>query len=186
MYCFKIEYLFIALIFLFVSCQNQEKEGQQEVAIFFDIEKKVAEDIQRLYQENYALNKIVSFEGKMDTTSVAQPDWNTELETLKQLNINKNEWADKYTVDTVLVDNQSTITYEAIKSGLPVSKMILSMSDGEITEIFVSYGRKNILFTSKNEIRYVPFNQYEIKGSQKALFLSSHKYEVLGKMIQTK
>jgi hypothetical protein len=181
---FKRIFIFVTFAFFLFSCQNEEETVAGEVATFFDIEEKIREDIKVLESQNYQLLKSVSFEGKNDETLLVNPDWETEFETFEQLNINKSQWADKYSADTVISGERKTITYQAVSSSMPVKRMVITFQNEKVVDIFISYGRRNILFVSKNEIRYVPFTSYTIKGSQKALFLSSHAYEVLGKLIQ--
>lgn len=184
MYFFKRFFILVAFVFLLFSCQNEEESSVNTGATFFDIEEKIKEDIKVLESQNYQLLKSVSFEGKNDETLLKSPNWEAEFETFKQLNINKAQWVDKYSVDTVISGERKTITYQAESSSMPVKRMVVNFQNEEVADIFISYGRRNILFVSKNEIKYIPFTSYTIKGSQKALFLSSHAYEVVGKLIQ--
>lgn len=183
MYFFKRLFIFTIIAFVLFSCQNEETYTAVAGIGFFDLEGKINNDIKLLKSQNYKLSKTVFFEGKNDKSVLENPDWEAEFETFKQLNINKNQWIDKYSVDTVLSGENKIITYQAISSSMSVKRMVISFHNEEVVEIFISYGRRNILFDSKNEIRYIPFTSYTIKGSQKALFLSNHQYEVLGEII---
>lgn len=163
------------------SCTSNDNRQTVTVgASFFDLEEQIDSDISKLKELGYGLTKTVKFEENYDELFLEQPDWHAEFETIKQLNINKAQLADKYEVDTIQNGNGTTLVYQSKSPTMAVRRMVVKYEEEKVSEIQVTFGRRNILFSSKNEIIYLPLKSFSIRGNQKALFLSSHDYQVEG------
>ncbi len=163
-----ITYFFLIIILL-AACQPINEEAQQDPTpqVFFDIKGYFNQEVQRLNTLQPQVTKTVAINQKKETKQWTNLNYQPELEVFAQADINRLDWVDKYSVDSTFQNNRLTgIEYKALEDKLRTRHIRIQFKNGNVSNIRIENGGKNMAAGSQQELEYEPSNGYYIKSVQ--------------------
>ena len=183
----KLLFASFAIAFSGLSgCVDQAAAPRSEQPAYFDVPGFINKQIAVLEKEPVSLQKTVGLEGeKPETRIVKNPEWTTELELFREIDLNKKALAGSYTQTKTLLPKGEKLLYTLnpdITAPI-VSLEIRKNKLDQVTDLQAVYEQKNTLFYNR-EIRTLKTNSqrkitaYQISGVQKVLLFDSLAYRV--------
>jgi hypothetical protein len=164
------------LIFLFLvlaSCTTEKVTERRYV----DLKGFVTEEVSRLGKSKTKVNKTVSRNGSSESKESISPDWDTELSLFSESDINKPAWSNSYVVS----ENNNSTSYTATDSKLRTRSILIRKNrDGGIAQLSIVNSTKNYLYSSSEELLYIPDSLYQIIKKQDVLLLGNNSYKISG------
>jgi hypothetical protein len=126
---------------------------------------------------NIKVDKTVSRNSVSENRENISPNWDAEFSMFAESDINKPAWTDSYTVRT----DSSGTSYTAIDNKLRTRSIRLKKNkSGSIIEVAVVNLTKNYLYSSSEELLYIPDSLYRILKKQDVILLGNNSYEISG------
>lgn len=145
---------------------------------YYSLERYFLNESKRLNQENPEIIKSVLIDEKHEKKNLKVEDWENELQSFINSDINKDAWINSYSIDS----SQNSITYTALEDGLKTRKIKVSTHlNGTIEKIEIDNLIENNLYTSKETLIYIPNDHFSIKLDQKVLFMGNNNFYIHGK-----
>ncbi|WP_316805545.1 hypothetical protein [Pedobacter nototheniae] len=162
----------------FFSC-NQQKESEANTdLLYFDTKGYFEKEASRLKEMNPLVQKSVFINGSTENKATKISDWEKELSTFIDADINKTSWKGSFKVNkTATADN-----YTSDNRKIPVKRITVVKLNGKITRIEIIRENKNIIYHSTDTLSYFPDSLYEIRKQQKIKLLNPKKYIIIGKL----
>ena len=159
---------------ILASCSGTEKGTGIK---YQDLKEFFHEEAIRLEKQKARVNKTVSRNGVSESRENVSPDWDTELSLFTGSDINKPAWTDSYTVR----NHSSSTSYTALDSKLRTRSILIKKNkSGRIIELAVVNRTKNYLYSSSEELLYIPDSLYRIIKKQDVILLGNNSYEISG------
>lgn len=159
------------------------KNTEQETAVsyYFSLKEYFAQEAERLKIEAPEISKTVLLNNETETKKLKVEDWNNELLTFVEADINKSAFVGKYQADTLLNENQlQRITYKAkdakLKTRLIDIYFDTATSEANIVEVVLE--TRNTLYHSTQNLRYEKNKSYSVSGTQEIRFLKEDIFKV--------
>ena len=165
----------LALVcFMFVSCQEAEQVSKSR---FQDIKGYFSKEVNRLEKQKTTVNKTVRKNGISETQENISPVWDTELSLFSESDINKPAWSESYSVHK----DSTIISYTALDNKLRTRTIRIKTNKiGKLVELAVVNRTKNYLYTSSEQLLYIPDSLYSIIKMQNVILLGKNSYEIIG------
>ncbi|MES3017229.1 MAG: hypothetical protein V4721_05600 [Bacteroidota bacterium] len=164
----------IFVLILFSSCGT---EGKAPESTYADIKGYFHKESNRLSKSKAKVNKTVSRNGVSETKENISPEWDTELSLFAESDINKPAWSNSYNVS----HENGDILYTANDSKLRTrSVRIAKNQQGRITKLYILNSTKNYLYSSSEELLYMPDSLYQIIKKQDVLLIGNNSYKISG------
>lgn len=160
--------------FMFVSCQKAEQVSKSK---FQDIKGYISEEVSRLEKQKTTVNKTVRRNGISERQENISPVWDTELSLFSESDINKPAWRESYSVhkDSIM------ISYTALDKKLRTRSIrIKTNTVGKLIGLEVVNRTKNYLYSSSEQLLYIPDSIYSIIRIQNVVLLGKNSYEIIG------
>ena len=165
--------LFFALIAL-VSCSEPH---QRTSAKYLDLQTFFKNEATRLKHLSARVDKTVNRNGISESRKNISPNWNVELSLFIESDINKPAWVDGYRISKVGMDTH----YTAIDSNLRTRSISIKQNEsGKLIDLAVLNKTTNSLYSSVEELRYIPDSLYRIVKRQDVVLLGKNSYEITG------
>ena len=152
---------------------------------YYPLRQTMLQEVQRHTRENTKMEKAVYMDGKWETRTEQPLDstiWHTELAAFMEANINLPANQGLYKVDTLFVETDSLnrITYLATKSGLRTRYLYIYQKPGTKIPALIEarLEQQNVLFSSVQELVYIPDSGYSITGYQDVFILGLDSFAV--------
>lgn len=159
---------------ILVSCQAAEKVGESK---FQDIRGFFVEEVKRLEKQKTTVNKTVYRNGISERQENISPVWKTELSLFSESDINKPAWRESYSVRKT----NFLISYTALNNKLRTRSIrIKKNKSGRLIELAVVNRTSNYLYSSSEELLYIPDSLYRIIKKQDVVFLGKNSYKITG------
>ncbi len=111
--------------------------------------------------------------------------WENELRPFVESDINRSAWFDAFQVDELNANGKRVVTYRSDTKGIPVRKLAVQFEmDGTVSGIDAVIRRSNALYTSEQELNFIPDVSYSVKGWQRTLLLSKTEFEVQAQLVK--
>ena len=175
----------VILFFVLAGCENAKDKAAASDKYFSltRFAEEVKADIARDTTQNF--EKTVTVNGKSEVKNTTQLDWNTDLELLRQLDINKPSWQLSFSQTETLLPNGQLIRIVAIDSMPQVKEVkIVKNKEGKVTEVFAFKHTKNFLYELTQSVHYYTDSLYQIKSSQKIWLLGDKEFLLETKFIR--
>lgn len=167
----------LSLLTLITSCIacNQHSDVQtKSTSEYFDIQSYFKAEGNRLKKLNPTVNKTVSIQNNTQTKQLKISNWQKELSSFTDANINKSAWKG----DFKIYKSNTLETYSSAKDKITVKFVALQKIDKKIKSIKIIVANKNILYQSSDTLIYFPDSLIDIKKQQKIRFLSQKNYRI--------
>jgi hypothetical protein len=181
----------ITSVIILPSCQySPGKSGTAACAAtadqFFGLCSYINDLIDEYTTAGYTVDKTVTLNDHSETHNNMEVSWRSELQPLASAYINRSAWVDKFRTDTTVTAEGYSVIYASSAANIPVKEMEVRFIDGadgpDVESIRVKTSRKNLLYTSNQEILLAPGRYYEVSGKQRTLFLSKTTFGVRADM----
>lgn len=159
----------IIIILFFVACSIPKKQKHSNISIL-NIDSIIDIDIRNNQKQQMAVHKTIEVNTKKDETIEDVVDWNKQFALLKTLSINKPKWKDKYKLSVDSNDSKKIITYSATTDKLPIKKVQITYSNNTAQKIEIIKQNNNFIFRLKQQIEYIPTQEFTISTEQKSIF----------------
>jgi len=171
---------FGVLFLLLMGCAKNNSTAP-EVMYYFSLKNYFNEEADRLKETKPTVKKIVSLNENHETKSLTIEDWNNELLTFVEADINKSAFVGKYEADSILNENKlQRITYKAkdakLKTRLIDIYFDTTTNEAEIIEVVLE--TRNTLYHSTQNLRYERNKFYSVNGTQEIRFLKQDVFKV--------
>lgn len=165
----------LAVVFLILaSCGGAEQVRKRR---FLDIKGYVSQEVKRLEKQKATIDKTVSKNGVPEIRKSLSPDWNIELALFSESDINKPAWIDSYSVNF----DGSNVSYNALDNKLRTRSIVIKKNkSGKLTELMVVNRTSNYLYSSSEELLYIPDSIYRIIKKQDVILLGKNNYKIFG------
>ncbi len=131
----------------------------------------------RLSKTSATVEKTVSRNGISESKKDISPDWNIELSLFTESDINKPAWKDSYRISK---DSTGT-SYIALDNKLRTRSIrIRKNRQGDLSELVIFNRIANNLYSSTEELKYIPDSLYRIIKTQDVILLGNNNYEISG------
>lgn len=168
---------YLIFCFFLTGCAGKEKQTVTEKR-YFDLKSYFDGEAARLRKENTAIEKTVSQNNKAETKTLQITDWGTELELFSSSDINKPAWRDSYKITR----SKNSVKYISADEELRTSKIFIKTdSAGTISHISIINKTDNALYSSIEELIYIPDSLYSIKKEQHVLIIGDNSFSISGK-----
>jgi hypothetical protein len=165
------------LVFGFLaSCSGTEQRSPDAAIQYFDVQGYFNKEAQRLSKSNPTLNKTVVVNGATEQKSIKISDWNKELASFIDADINKRAWEGEFTA----VNSKNGTVYSSDNEKVPVKRLEVIKDKDGITGVTIIIKNSNYLYTSSDTLRYFPDSLYQIKKAQHITLLSPKTYRITG------
>lgn len=153
--------LIIPMIFFLFACAKEQTIDPN--LRFFDLDKFIAKSLED--RPNRKVEMLVETNGENETRIIEDYDMTKALEYLKEFNINKAKWHDKYKVET----GANLERYEAIDESMKVREMIIHKSGDAIVSIEIDYLNETIISDMTKKIYWQIDRELKINNASKSL-----------------
>lgn len=154
---------------------------------FFGLCDFMNDRIEEYTSAGYTVNKTVSLNDNSESLQAMEVNWKTELLPLSSAYINRSAWLDKFVVDTAATDDGFRVRYTSHRASIPIKELEVRFTgrgpEAAVALIKVKSARKNLLYTSNQEIEFAPDSYYTVKGKQRTLFLSRTEFGVHSEIV---
>lgn len=174
-----MKYFWIPILLLFIACKKQGTDNTvNSKKIYFDLSKVVQNDIYNNQTHQISETKNITINGKHETKIIDTVDWKNELTILNDCDINKPDWAGKYTV--LQFKDKHQVCYTANTSKLPVQKITVQFKPNDSIPERIEIEKKigNFLFSNEQNIVYFPQQYFKVNASQRAVFMQDFNSQV--------
>lgn len=169
------KYFFVAVctVMLFSCVDSDKKAGHSD--LYYPVEKLVDVQIDSLKKSSGTWKKTVDDDGALETKTLAAKDidWETELAMFYDLTPNKNAYAGKFQIDTVIKPDGKTITYSSVN--LKLTQLVIHENNDGNVAIYGDIQNSNVFYTSYYQLDFVPYKAFAISGVQTLNFFNSQK-----------
>ena len=123
-FCFITLFLLLTI----TSCKELADQSMPNDIVFFDLKKFMSKEAERLQQINPTVKKTTRVNDNTETKVLNLEEYHAELKIFQEADINKMAWVDKYSADTVMIENQlSSIVYKAKAENLITRELRLTI-----------------------------------------------------------
>jgi hypothetical protein len=167
-------------LLLISSCSGPEQTADLR---YIDLKGYFEAEAARMEQSGRKVDKTVSRNGSAESKTGIAPDWRTELSLFIESDINKPAWKTSYSIR----EDSISVEYEAIGDDLR-TRLIKIMKDthGDIREVSITNQISNRLYSSSEELSYIPDSLYKIFKKQDVIVIGQNEYEIKGLLQQGK
>lgn len=169
-----MRYILIIAFLAFSACNQPE---QKEVKSYADLKGFFESEAKRLEKADPKVYKTVARNDASETRSVGNINWKTELSLFAESDINKPAWQDSYKV----ISQAGKTIYLATDSSLRTREISINKDpQGKIKKIKILNHTKNMLYSSTEQLIYIPDSLYQISKQQNVVFIGDNRYYILG------
>jgi len=168
----------ITLALLASSCsENEGSKISGEKTFYRDLPAFFKQEVQRLKTQEPNIQKTVEKDKEQETKEVQINDWNTELSSFLNIDLNKVNYQNQLLVDST----DSVIIYTAINPNIDIQKVEITLDpQGEINAIDIYKISDNTLYKSTETLHYNKEEGYRIEKEQDIRFLGKNNYKITG------
>jgi len=170
--------IFFGVVHFFVSCESPAKQLNADNAkqSFFNIPGYFEEQVQKLNNSNPLVSKTVATNQEDEQKDVHISNWDVELSPFLSVDLNKVAYLSEIVKDST--DN--SVTYSLPNDKFDLNKVTIIYNDGKPSVFEVERTTKNMLYETREKLRYEEGKSYRIEKNQKVILLGLHNYLITG------
>lgn len=170
-----MRYLFILSFLILSACAGQKEE--KGVKTYMDVRGFFDGEVNRLTSANPEINKTVARNEASETGNMKDINWKTELGLFAESDINKPAWKDSYKV----ISRAGKTIYVASDSSLRTREINITKDpQGRIRKITILNQVDNMLYSSTEQLLYIPDSVYQISKQQHVAIIGDNRYFISG------
>ena len=183
----RVLFVSFLLILLLLEACNPSGSKKEILKEHFDIPGFFEEEINQLEKKNQAIEKKINKDGKTETKTLQNVDWEKELAPFVDNDINKPSWVKNFFADTVFLPPGSfEITYTSIDLEIPIKQVKLLFENYSCSFVQINKNSNNKLFSYSQNLEYGKGKGYKINGYQKVKYTFDTRYEIISEFIINK
>ncbi len=174
-------FFFLLFLFLLSACSRGAPEAAQRKSDFFDLRAFLQKEIQRYAEGKYGMIKEGSVNGKIERDSLPVADsldWVRLFQLMYDSDINKPALRDSYRKEEQMKGEEKIIRYVAVDDRSGVREFVIREKDGKVSALFFRLDEDNLVYHSRQRIRYVPDSLYRIEARQQVMLASPDSFFV--------
>jgi len=167
----------VILFFVLAACESAQDKVEASIKYFSltqfasEVKADLAGDTTRNFEKKVTVN------GKYEVTKTNRIEWETDLELLRQLDINKPSWQLSFSQTETTLPNGQLIRIIATDSMPQVKEVrVVKNKEGKVMEVFALKHTKNFLYELTQSVHYFTDSLYQIKSSQKIWLLGDKEF----------
>ncbi len=167
---------FLLWLMLFSSCEENVIPPQHKLQ-YFDLTGFMTGEIARLNKQKAPIRKLVFLNGMTEEKQMDTTQWEAELSSFINADINKKSFLGKYAIDTFVNDAQKSIHYVALDNNLRTRWMEIHFNEDQSPALIKALQfSANTLYTTRQQLTYQPDSGFQISGSQNIRFLEPDSF----------
>lgn len=171
-----MRYTFILAILILSACAGQKEE--KAVKTYMDVKGFFDAEVSRLTSLNPEINKTVARNEASETRNMKNINWKTELSLFAESDINKPAWKDSYKI----IKLSGKTVYLASDPGLRTREINITKDpEGRVRKITILNQVENMLYSSTEQLLYIPDSVYQISKQQHVAIIGDNRYFINGK-----
>lgn len=163
-------------LILLASCGRAEKQNAPSSAPYFDVQAYFNQEVKKLSTKNPVVHKTVVINGSTENKALKIADWNKELSSFIDADINKRAWEGEFKVQKT----NHGLLYTSNNDKVPVKKLEIRKDKNGITSVTIILKNSNYLYSSADTLSYYPDSLYQIKKIQQIQLMSAKSYRISG------
>lgn len=163
----------VALLIVACSFSCADKVEKEYEKSFFDIPAFVDSLLVTEGNKDEVLRKVV-IDNENEEKVLTRVDMTEIFGYLKQFNINRPRWYDKYSVERTA----DIETYTSLDEDLEVKKLSIYRFENKIANIRVLYKSKTLISSSEKQVIWAPSNKLSIISKSKSLGSAEQNMEM--------
>ncbi|WP_461790074.1 hypothetical protein [Pedobacter sp.] len=164
-----------AFALLLFSCgQSSEEPKNVDRSSYFDISGYFGKEASRLKKANPTVSKQVIVKGEKEVKNIKITDWDTELASYVNADINKTSWRNQFSISK----NDSLTIYTTNNPKIPVKKVEVHSLGNKVVGIKIFKLSENALYDAVDTLIYFADSIYIIKNEQQIKLLGKKRYEI--------
>lgn len=169
-----MRYSLFLFLLIFSACSAP---SEKETRMYEDISGFFAAEALRLSKADPEIKKTVARNDANEMRIVKNINWKTELSLFAESDINKPAWRDSYQVTA----KGGNIIYLATDTALKTREIqIRKDPQGNISQIRIRNQTSNMLYSSSEQLLYIPDSVYQISKKQHVALIGDNQYVVKG------
>lgn len=177
------QFLFIFIALFFNSCNDYKKEETAKEKLYVNLDSIVQSDIDFNTRENCQQEKLAFVNALKEKKIMDSVDWQKELEILKDCDINKPSWKGKFKVDivptTIAHPGCTQYFYRSLDTKIPIRSITVNTDSlNRILNIYIQKKIESFLFSSNQQIEYIPHFGYSVRSDQKTSLFNTFNINV--------
>ena len=179
-------FLYIALVFSFVSCSDLAEVYYENDRYYFDLPTFLNERIANLQKNNQWVRKHVTKDGHEHIIERGDIEWNEELDLFLDSDINRPAWRGEFKVDTIKLEREYVVTYKTENKQIPVKNVVVTIDKDtrQCLKLTVDRRTKNFLYQSDQSLYYTTGEGYIMKGKLSINYLFDSEYSIQSEFIE--
>lgn len=165
-------YLFCIAVFMMVSCQDKEYNGDS-IVNYPDMNVLLKENLDPYQQEPYSFQLNTIKDGKKDSVFMKanQVDWKAIREPFMKANVFNPTYDGKYKVDVITdtIYGRMTMMCTSLDIKLPTSKVTITArtADNKVTSIYAEMREVSMFKSTEYKLLYSVGKQIQIQELEK-------------------
>jgi len=169
-----MNYTFFIVLLIFSACSEPKKK---ELSSYEDLKGFFDSEAQRLTKADPEIKKTVARNDDSETRLIKGIDWKVELSLFAESDINKPAWQDSYKI----INQAGKTVYLASDSSLRTREISINKdTSGKITKVRIVNQTKNLLYSSVEQLVYIPDSLYQISKQQHVAVIGENRYFING------
>ncbi len=162
------------------SCQKPTPENQ---ATYFDLTAFLDNEVRRLNADSFFVRRHSVIGERREIQPSAWVDWSKELALFYRCDINKQSFQGRYQVDTMVVNTQKRITYQATDSLLHTQLLEVTWEGDKPISIRIVSRTSDFFSSTRQELFLAPMQHYRIHTFVTNRFWGNQEIQVWGIML---
>ena len=165
----------LLILFVLAGCSSKPEQPAGS-AIYFDLKGYFENEAAKYQRLKPNVRKEVSINGSLEKKNVKISDWSKEFAGFTDADINKTSWNGSFKTST----SAGVQVFSSTDEKMPVKEVRIERKDQQIKKIEVIVASHNLIYNSRDTLRYYPDSLYDIRKAQKIKLLKSKRYSVKG------
>lgn len=167
---------------LLYACQEPSTAPANQAGPFFGLKAYMEEQVEALNQEQPEVRKAILVDGQRETQQFDSLDYQTELKTFINSDINRKAWVDKYEADSTFEGSQlKQVTYKATATDLKTQLLRVKFDEGKVSDIYIENRTNSIVADVRQDLHFQPEEGYRLFTAQETVLSEEQEIEVVVK-----
>ncbi len=153
-------------LLLLTACYADELRQEMEQEPFFDLSGYIDAQVDSLQRLRPTVEKTIVLNGTSETKRLTDINFATDLRVLREADINKPAWLDKYRVDTRREGAATVTVYTATDTTMQTRVLTVTREGGIPTDVEVSRKTGTVLSQGAHTLTYRPASGYRLQTMQ--------------------